>query len=113
MNVENKTMHTPGPWHPGHLGSDSSCQCRSVVDEGYAGGVCTIHVNNGIKSIADGGNDAPPRDQAVANMHLIAAAPDLLEALRYAGELLEYGGFDMTKIDAAIAKAVGAPVEAL
>lgn len=38
---------------------------------------------------------------------LIAAAPDLLEALRYAGELLEYGGFDMSKIDAAIAKAEG------
>ena len=76
-----ETKHTPGPWHVGHLGSESSCQCRSVVDEGYAGGICTVHVDNG-KLVGEGGNDAPSRDEAVANMHLIAAAPDLLEALR-------------------------------
>lgn len=71
------SKHTPGPWHPGHLGSDSSCQCRYVLDEGHAGGICTVHVDNG-KRISDGGNDAPSREQAIANMHLIAAAPDLL-----------------------------------
>lgn len=77
--------HTPGPWHPGHLGSDGKCQCANVVDEGYAGGICTIHVGNG-KPIGEGGNDAPPRDQAIANMHLIAAAPAMLEALVEARE---------------------------
>lgn len=70
---------TPGPWHPGHLGSDGKCQCRYVVDEGYAGGICTIHLGNDL-AIGEGGNDAPPLDQAIANMHLIAAAPDLLES---------------------------------
>lgn len=76
-----EVKHTPGPWHPGHLGSDSTCQCANVVDEGYAGGICTIHIGNG-KPIGDGGNDAPPREQAIANMHLIAAAPDMLAALQ-------------------------------
>ncbi len=64
--------YTPGPWHPGHLGSDSSCQCVHVVEECYAGGICTIHIGNG-KPVGDGGNDAPPRDEAIANMRLIAA----------------------------------------
>lgn len=72
--------HTPAPWHPGHLGSDSDCQCANIVDEGYAGGICTVHVGNG-KPVGDGGNDAPPLEEAIANMHLIAAAPDLLQAL--------------------------------
>lgn len=40
-----------------------------------------VHIGNG-KPIGDGGNDAPPRDEAIANMHLIAAAPDLLAALK-------------------------------
>lgn len=74
---------TPGPWYPGHLGDDSTrCECRGIVSEGYAGGIAEVHVNNGIRSIADGGNDCPPRDEAAANMRLIAAAPDLYAALR-------------------------------
>jgi len=73
---------TDGPWHPGHLGSEGNCQCANVVDEGYAGGICTIHIGNG-KPIGEGGNDAPPREQAIANMHLIAAAPELFAVARY------------------------------
>jgi len=75
-----ETRFTPGPWHPGHLGTDSKCQCANVVDEGYAGGICSIHVDNG-KRIGEGGNGAPPKDEAVANMHLIAAAPEMHDAL--------------------------------
>lgn len=71
-----------GPWHAGHLGSDSTCQCQYVVSEGYFGAIAAVHVNNGIASIADGGNDAPPREEAIANMHLIAAAPEMYAALR-------------------------------
>lgn len=74
------TNHTPGPWHVGHLGSDGNCQCRTIVDEGYAGGICTVHLGNGLP-VGEGGNDAPPLEEAVANMHLIAAAPELLKAL--------------------------------
>lgn len=96
--------HTPGPWHPGHLGSELSCQCANVVDEGYAGGICTVHIDNG-KPISEGGNDSPPRDEAIANMHLISAAPDLLEALK---EILKIrSGRTVKAARAAIAKAEG------
>lgn len=76
--------HTPGPWHPGHLGSDSTCQCANVVDEVYPGGICSIHIDNG-KRISEGGNGAPPRGQAIANMHVIAAGPGMLHALAALG----------------------------
>lgn len=76
---------TNGPWHVGHLGGAGSCQCRTVVSEGYAGGICTVHVANndeiGSSSIADGFNDAPPKNEAIANMQLVAASPDLYGAL--------------------------------
>lgn len=75
-----EAKHTPGPWYPGHLGSDSKCQCANVCSESYAGGICQITVGNG-KPISDGGNDGPPREEAIANMHLISAAPDMYKAL--------------------------------
>lgn len=75
-----ETKFSPGPWYPGHLGSDGKCQCRSVVDEGHAGGICLVNVDNG-KTISEGGNDAPPLEEAVANMHLIASSPHLYLAL--------------------------------
>ncbi len=70
--------HTPGPWHVGCLGSDSTCQCSYVLSEWYMGAICTVHVDNGLP-IGEGGNDAPARDQAIANMHLIAAAPIMFD----------------------------------
>jgi hypothetical protein len=51
-----------------------------VVDEGYAGGICTIHVGNGLP-ISEGGNDAPPLEEAIANARAIAAVPKLVKAL--------------------------------
>ncbi len=72
---------SPGPWHPGHLGNpDLKCECAYILDEGHAGGIGEVYINNG-KPIADGGNDAPEYEEAVANMHLIATAPELYEAL--------------------------------
>lgn len=76
---------TPGPWYPPHLSDDSTtCNCRSIVEGGYAGGIATVHVHNGIASIRDGGNEAPPLEEAKANGHLIAAAPELYDALKAA-----------------------------
>jgi hypothetical protein len=76
------TQFTPGPWHAGHLGDESTtCNCKSVVSEVYAGGICEMDVSNGIKLISEGGNDAPPQIEPVANMHLIAAAPDMYAVL--------------------------------
>lgn len=102
--------HTPGPWHTGCLGSDSTCQCANVCDEGFAGGICTIHVGNGLP-IGEGGNDAPPREQAIANMHLIATAPELLQIAK---DLIEedwpdckFPDWFTARAKAAISKATG------
>lgn len=76
-----ETKFTPGPWHAGHMVDDSHpCECRSVVSEHYAGGICEIDVDNGL-SIEDGGNDAPPLEEAKANCTLIAEAPAMYGAL--------------------------------
>lgn len=68
-------IHTPFPWHPPHICDDSTpCNCTSIVDEQYAGGICSVHVNNGIALISEGGNDAPPIEEARANARLIYAS---------------------------------------
>ena len=68
---------TKGPWHGPHISDDSTtCNCTGIVDEGFAGGIARVHVDNGIASITEGGNDCPPLEQAKANGALIAAAYD-------------------------------------
>ena len=87
--------HTPGPWYAPHFADDTcTCNCRSVVSECYAGAICTVEFDNGLR-IEDGGNDAPPLDQAKANARLIAAAPDLLEALKSARTIIQEDRDDM------------------
>jgi hypothetical protein len=86
---------TPGPWDPPHLCDDSTpCNCLSIFDGGYAGGIASIHVHNGIDSISAGGNDAPPVGEAKANGWLIASSPELYEALK--GFLTYHGGHCIT-----------------
>jgi hypothetical protein len=75
--------HTPGPWVVPHFARDDHpCQCTSVVSGSYNGAICTVAVDNGITLISEGGNDAPPQEEAKANARLIAAAPDLLAFVR-------------------------------
>lgn len=70
-----------GEWGAGCLGSDSPCQCPYIFDGGqYAGGIGGVYIDNG-KNIADGGNDCPPREEAIANLRLIIAAHNALPAL--------------------------------
>lgn len=103
--------HTPGPWMVPHLADEkSTCNCRGVVEETYAGGIATICVSNGIKMLADGGNDCPPLEEAQANARLIAAAPDMLEALEKAEGWLKgwaSAEHELQIIQTAIAKAKG------
>lgn len=98
------SRHTPGPWQVPHFATDSPCECRSVVALAcYPGAICEIFADNG-KSIGDGGNGAPPLEQAKANARLIAAAPDLLAACKLAIAAIkgrEHTGF----LEDAIAKA--------
>ena len=61
-----------------HFDDDTTpCNCAYVLSEGYVGSICSVSVSNNIASIADGGNDCPPRKEAAANALLIAAAPQL------------------------------------
>lgn len=78
------------------------------------GSVAQITIDNG-KRISDGGNDGPPLEEAKANGRLIAAAPDMLAALKDAALQLQYladkfiktgtGETTLTRVNAAIEKA--------
>jgi hypothetical protein len=67
--MENKTQHTPGPWIA-HTAHESLRVPDSVNAE------CGLHV-------CDVASYGAAPSQRHANAHLIAAAPDLLEALNY------------------------------
>ena len=87
--------HTPGPWHA----PLSDGHARSIVwaKEPHGGPVATICVTD-------------PDDTQTANAHLIAAAPDLLEALRAVIEympLKPHVNSAYNRAQVAIAKAEG------
>ncbi len=68
------SKHTPGPW--------------AMPDSGQ-GRISKVGANggwDGLIATADCGDYARSRDEGLANARLIAAAPDLLEALRGALE---------------------------
>ncbi len=101
------SAHTPGPWRlVGRI--ESSGEVERVV---------SFHPDNLHYSVADV-IDANGYPENQSNMHLICAAPDLLEALimiRDADEDCKRDGLPTipavarAKIDAAIAKAEGKP----
>lgn len=69
----NETKHTPGPWD---IHGDFK-EIHPLVDE------------DGLKVIADIDPDNTHLEESKANAALIAAAPDMLEALQYAKEALK------------------------
>lgn len=82
--------HTPGPWTP-------------KFDESYnviGGDGATIAQCKFISFLV-----RRSADEVAANARLIAAAPDLLEALKRARAIIAGGGYRFEDIDAAIAKA--------
>lgn len=109
--------HTPGPW-------------RLIIDDtgGPQSGwpLVVVATDDEDKSVVRPGGQWPyewdgaiSQREAVANAHLISAAPDLLEALAYARTTIrlalivngddENGSEIIKRIDAAIAKATGEP----
>lgn len=96
--------HTPGPWmvspeHPTIIRRDY----RPISDCGELIGSASGHTKSGF---------FPSEDEAVANARLIAAAPDLLEALQaiFAAmhpDIPGAPGSAIEKARAAIAKATG------
>lgn len=96
------SKHTPGPWYA--FWNENFWQINTESDEFQnmcIGDVCES------SEIFDKGHK--PHDHAEANARLIAAAPDLLEALEIARFHVSMEGTadDLEKVDAAIAKARG------
>ena len=74
--IADREAGTQGEWDC-HFGSDTECQCKSVVgDHGGFGAIAIICSDNG-KRIGDGGNDAPSEPEAKANARRIASVPSL------------------------------------
>lgn len=87
--------HTPGPWHYFET----------------ADGRCRVKPLNGKYIVAECSAMEPQCEEQRANARLMAAAPDLLEALKAARRFVvsshEPVGSELDDIDAAIAKAEG------
>lgn len=108
--------HTPGPWSlHAHMGGEHTTDCSE--DHGFIAHTC--HIGAGDILLAEveayrytsGESSGFARvsdfDECRANARLIAAAPELLEALKAARDDLRVAGFDATvsMLDEAIAKA--------
>jgi len=90
--IADREAGTPGEWAC-HFGSDTECQCKSVVGEhGGFGAIAIICSDNG-KRIGDGGNDAPSEPEAKANARRIARVPFLeAEIIRLTARVAELEG---------------------
>lgn len=94
--------HTQGTWtvhEAGRIGKDGPAPAYIEVRAGEHATVCTLFPHAGV-----GGAGVPT---SRANAHLIAAAPDLLEALKQCKTGAEYQDELGDIIDAAISKAEG------
>lgn len=115
------SKHTPGPWFGGHLArADHPCDCTYILAEPYMG--CVAEVRWSGDAEEKFAAEYPDREEAEANIRLISAAPDLLDALRPFADAIQYlhpshpddgvtlDGFkvsDVRRAAAAIAKAEG------
>jgi hypothetical protein len=74
---------TPGPWSVPHFAKTNvKCECGYVLVDSLMGSVATVNSSCGGDWRQHG--DDPSKEQCVANANLIAAAPDLFEALQLA-----------------------------
>lgn len=103
---KSEVQHTPGPWSVGYR----ALNVQAPSEKGGTFPVCDIR---GWGYLTGNGHGALglPADEAVAiqeaNARLIAAAPELLEALKDAKFALYGNGWANPKMEAAIAKAEG------
>jgi hypothetical protein len=105
--------HTPGPWYPPHLARDDvKCDCETIFSLNTEEPVASVIWANPRDRFAV---DYPSLEEAKANARLIAAAPDLLEALEAllvavkqvpAMNHMRYDALGI-KVNAALAKARG------
>ena len=98
MSEEQK--HTPGPWRVWDRGPDEIIIVTDENEPWYIAELCDLDSSGGV--ILDGYNET------LTNAHLIAAAPDLLEACeKMRSSIHGFGSLDHEKdiLDAAIVKA--------
>jgi len=88
--------HTPGPWRLDEIGNVESEAVHNIAVVFSAAG-----------QVNWSGSDFDTLAHCEANARLIAAAPELLEALKYARRFLKPSDHDTAFVDAAIAKAEG------
>jgi hypothetical protein len=107
--------HTPGPW--AYIASNAN-HGPYVTNDWGAGDICDCYAmsNPSALAVCNGGDSKPihfQHDEADANARLIAASPDLLEALKGLFRAGQKQGWDhhyeheMSAARAAIAKAEG------
>jgi len=104
------SAHTPGPWSIPHFAADTNCECGYVLCDHLMGAVATVHCSGEGQDWQRHG-DNPKFAEACANARLIAAAPELLHALKDLVGQEEPGAMFSERIQralAAIAKAEGA-----
>lgn len=95
-------LFTPGPWKR----NLQQGRPEQIVAASTGRGTFKKGTNICI-AVVQSWADEPPEDEAEANAHLIAAAPELKEALKYARRFLKSEDCDTAFIDAALAKAEG------
>lgn len=94
--------HTPGPWEVG--GPYPGVSVIVCVDGGCGGDAPEPPLYEPI-CIVDSRKTGEQSAQALADARLIAAAPEMLEALKVAQDILNFRGEPNEIIDNAIAKA--------
>ncbi len=101
-------QHTPGPWE--YIASTE--HHGPYVSGPFGGDICDCYAmsNPSALSVRNGGDSKPipfQHEHADANARLIAAAPDLLEALRAVVSVADRKTVEFDKAHAAIAKVGG------
>lgn len=82
MKTQQQTTHTPGPWKI-HLWAEHTDWPCYDIDSPDGKRIAQV------EPVEDGNDEAPlPTEQIAANARLIAAAPDLAEALKHLQEAL-------------------------
>jgi hypothetical protein len=99
--------HTKGPWEGQDAYGKWLADSPWTADNYDAPRTEYVPVHKGKKVIAVVVADEWDSGYLAANARLISAAPDLLEALKYARRMVKSSDCDTAFIDAAIAKATG------